>query len=247
METILVTGGTGGLGWPTVEQLNAPGRDVRVLSRKPGPGRYVGDLGTGSGLAAALDGVDTVLHLATSRGIKDSAQTRVLLSAARAADIRHIIYISIVGVEKIPYFYYRNKVECERLISESDIPWTILRATQFHHFVGGFFRSQRRLPALFSLDVPDQPIAVEEVAARLVELTGASPAGRVPDIGGPECLPLSELGRQWQLAHGTKKRQWTLHIPGKTIRPFQAGHHMTPLPGAGRKSFAEYAAEEAGR
>jgi uncharacterized protein YbjT (DUF2867 family) len=240
MSTILVTGGTGGLGRPTVAQLVAAGHEVRVLSRKPGTGRLVGDLSSGAGLSAALEGVATVLHLATNRR-KDAPATARLLDASRAARVKHMVFISIVGVDDIPYFYYRDKVVCEGLVEGSGIPFTILRATQFHDFVADFLRPQRRLPFLVSLDIPDQPIAVEEVAARLVELASGEPAGRVEDIGGPEVRPLREFIDDWQRAFGTTKKVRTLGLGGKTIRAFQAGHHTTPLPGYGRETFAEFA------
>jgi uncharacterized protein YbjT (DUF2867 family) len=240
IATILVTGGTGGLGRPTVELLTAAGHDARVLSRRTG-----GDLSTGVGIASALEGVDTVVHLATSRGTKDSAQTAVLLAAAAAAGVSHLIYISIVGVDDIPFPYYRDKLATERLIEESGVPFTLLRATQFHDFVADFIRPLRRSPVLFALDVSAQPIAVAEVAARLAELAAGAPQGRVADIGGPEQLTVRELVAQWQRAHGTRKPVWRLRIPGKTVRAFKAGHHMTALPGYGRQTFAEFAADQA--
>jgi uncharacterized protein YbjT (DUF2867 family) len=244
MTTILVTGGTGGLGRPTVHRLKAAGYDVRVLSRSPGDGRVVGDLTTGAGLAEALDGVDTVLHLATNRR-KDAPATARLLGAA--AHVRHLVFISIVGVDSIPYGYYRDKVECEALIAASGIPFTILRATQFHDFVGDFLRAQRRLPVVLALGVPVQTIAVEEVADRLVELTGDAPAGRVADIGGPQVTQLTELIATWQSAFGTRKPVWMLHLPGKLVAAFREGRHTTGLPGYGTGTFAQYAAAEAAR
>jgi len=244
MSTILVTGGTGGLGRPTVSLLRAAGHDVRILSRTPGPGHVVGDLETGDGLTAALDGVDTVLHLATNRR-RDAPATARLLSAA--VHVNHVVFISIVGVDRIPYGYYRDKVACEGLIAASGIPFTILRATQFHDFVGAFLRAQRRLPVVLSLGVPVQTIAVEEVAARLVDLAGTAPAGRVADIGGPQVNQLGELVAQWQRAFGTSKPVWTLRLPGATVAAFRAGHHTTGLPGYGTGTFAEYAAAEAAK
>jgi uncharacterized protein YbjT (DUF2867 family) len=244
MTTILVTGGTGGLGRPTVDRLRAAGHDVRVLSRRPGTGHVVGDLATGAGLTAALDGVDTVLHLATNRR-KDTPATAVLLEAAK--HVKHVVFISIVGVERIPYGYYRDKVACERLVAASGIPFTILRATQFHDFVGDFLRAQRRMPVILALGVPVQTIAVEEVADRLVELAGAAPAGRVDDIGGPEITQLTELAAIWQHAFRTRKRVWMLHLPGRLIAAFRAGHHTTGLPGYGRGTFAQYAEREAAK
>ncbi len=243
--TILVTGGTGSLGRPTVEQLRAAGHDVRVFSRKPGPGRVTGDLTSGEGLSEALEGVDTVLHLATSAASgKDAAQTRRLLDASRAAGVAHFVYISIVGVDVNPYPYYKIKFACERAIEESGIPHTILRATQFHSFVAMFVRVQRRLPFILAVDLPVQPMAAEEAAARLVELIEGSPAGAVPDIGGPEQLRLLEAIAMLQTAAGTRKPVWTLPLAGRTIRAFKSGTHMPGLPGFGRETFAEYVQRE---
>ena len=108
--TILITGGTGTLGRPTAELLTVAGRDIRVLSRTPGPGRVVGDLSTGAGLTEALTGVDTVLHLATTASGRDVAQTTLLVDACQAAGVTHLVYISIVGVDAVPYPYYRAKL-----------------------------------------------------------------------------------------------------------------------------------------
>ena len=243
--TILVTGGTGTLGRPTVERLRAAGRDVRILSRTPGPDRVVGDVTSGEGLTEAMRGIDTVLHLATSAGKKDPQQTQNVVDAAVAAGVTHLVFISIVGVDVNPYPYYRAKFESEQIIERSGIPYTILRATQFHDFIAMFLQLQRSLPFIVSLEVPDQPIAVDEVAGRLVELVDAGPSGKVADIGGPEQLPLRALIDLWQAAHGTRKPVWTLRLVGKTIRSFKEGHHMTAMPGYGRETFAEYAARVA--
>jgi uncharacterized protein YbjT (DUF2867 family) len=244
MTTILVTGGTGGLGRPTVELLRKAEHDVRILTRKPGA-EFVGDLTTGVGLANALTGIGTVLHLATSAGSKDVAQTRNVVDASVAAGVKHLVYISIVGVDVVPYPYYRAKLRSEEIIERSGIPFTILRATQFHSFIAMLIQLQRRLPFILAFAVPDQPIAVEEVAERLVELVEAGPSGRVADIGGPEQLTLREAIGIWQTAAGTHKPIWMLHIFGKTIRAFKEGRHMTGMPGYGRETFAEFAAREA--
>lgn len=245
--TVLVTGGTGVLGRHTVELLDRAGHDLRILSRTPGDGRAVGDLDTGEGLAAALAGASTVLHLATSAGTRDAAQARRLVDAGRAAGVAHLVYISIVGVDTVPYSYYRAKHESERVIEGSGIPFTILRATQFHEFIQLFLHLQRRLPVIFSLDVPDQPIAAREVAARLVELVAAGPSGRVADIGGPQQLRLREAIDTWQRAAGTRKPVVTLRLPLKFLAAMRAGEHMTAMPGFGKQTFAEFAAVAAVR
>lgn len=240
---ILVTGGTGALGRPTVALLTAAGHDVRVLSRTRGENR--GDLTSGSGLTEAFDGVDTVLHLATAANSKDVKQTQHAIDAARTAGVGHFVYISIVGVDVVPYPYYRAKLASERIIEDSGVPFTILRATQFHGFLVMLITLQRRSPVILAVDVPDQPIAVEEVAERLAELVEGGPSGRAVDIGGPEQLRLRDAIATWQAAAGTHKPVWMLHFFGKTIRAFKEGRHMTTLPGFGRETFGEYAAREA--
>src|SRR4051794_3521757 len=230
--TILVTGGTGRLGRPTVAALRAHGHPVRILSRHPGPDHAVADLATGEGLGAALEGVDTVVHLATSRS-KDVGQTRMLL-AAMAGCSAHLVFISIVGVDRIPYGYYRDKVASEQAIEASGVAHTIIRVSQFHGFVSEFLDAQRRLPVTLVLPVSAQTIHMPDVAERLAELVAAGPQGRVADLGGPEQLTLTQYARGWQAAHGIRRPIWTLHLPGKTMRAFRAGHHMPGLPGAGR-------------
>ena len=243
--TILVTGGTGTLGRPTVELLRAAGHDVRILSRTAGQGRAVGDVTTGEGLTAAFAGIDTVLHLATSTGSKDPLQTQNVVDASRAAGVTHLIYISIVGVDVVPYSYYRAKLASEKVIEESGIPFTILRASQFHAFLRLFIDLQKKMPMIVAIDAPDQPIAVEEVAARLAELVEGGPSGHVADIAGPEQLQLKDAIATWQRHAGTRKPVWTMPLFGKTIRAFREGHHMTGLPGYGTETFETYAAREA--
>lgn len=248
MSLILVTGGTGTLGRPTVDLLRAAGHDVRVLSRTPGPDRVVGDLSSDPDLPAAFEGADVVLHLATTAGKGDVAQTERVVRASEAAGVGHLVYISIVGVDRVPYPYYRAKLASEHLVEASPVPHTILRATQFHDFIAMFVDLQRRLPVILAIDVPDQPIAVEEVAARLAELVAAGPSGRVADIGGPEQLRLLDAIATLQQHEGTRKPVWRLAIHGKTMRAFREGHHMTALPGYGTETFEAFAARRgAGR
>ena len=239
--TVLVTGGTGTLGRPTVAGLRDAGHRVRVLSRRAGEGHAVGDLSSGAGLDEALDGVATVVPCATTR-FGDLRQTETLIEAAERAAVEHVVFVSIVGVDDIPYGYDRDKVASEQALIASDLGLTILRATQFHDFVAGFLRAQRRLPLLLVPELPVQPITVEEVAARLVEIAGGPPLGRAEDIGGPEVLPMLTAARQWQRAHGTRRRMLPLPMPGRLGAAFRAGRHTTGLPGYGRGTFAEYAA-----
>ena len=241
--TILITGGTGRLGRHVVHALQSRSLDHRILSRRPGDGHVVADLATGEGLVAALDGVDTVLHLATSRS-KDIGQTRHLLSAMAGSNAR-LVFISIVGVDRIPFGYYRDKVASEQAIEASGVPYTIIRVSQFHGFVSEFLDAQHRLPVTVVLPVSAQTIHLPEVAERLADLAQQGPQGRVPDLGGPEQLTLHEYARQWQQHRGVRRPIWTLRLPGRTMAAFRAGYHMPGLPGAGRVTFREYLEEAA--
>jgi uncharacterized protein YbjT (DUF2867 family) len=240
--TVLVTGATGTLGVPTVARLRTAGYDVRALSRRGGPGRVVGDLLTGEGLDAALAGASVVVHLATANRTKDAAMARTLLDAARKAAVEHLVLISIVGIEQIPLGYYRDKVQVERLVVESGVPHTILRATQFHDLVEKLFGVQRRLPVVLAPAFDVQPIAVEDVADRLVELAGSAPAGRVPDIGGPAVRSFPELARVWTAFRGSSRRIVPVRVPGKVFAGYSAGHNLVPGPPYGRITFEEYLA-----
>lgn len=243
--TVLITGGTGTLGSELRRQLQSAGHDVRVFSRRERPAGETssswatGDLATGSGLDAALDGIRTIVHCA-SDGRTDLAAAQNLVTAARRAEVTHLAYISIVGVDKHPFPYYRTKHEVERLIEASGIPWTILRATQFHHLVFGLFRAQRPLPVLFTPAFAFQPIAVSEVATRLGELTLEPPVGRAPDVAGPKVCSGTELAKAYLMRAHSNRRIVPLWLPGKTFAAFAAGVHLAPENRYGTVTFAEF-------
>ncbi|SDY11423.1 NAD(P)H-binding [Modestobacter sp. DSM 44400] len=218
---------------------------MRALSRRTGPGLATGALVTGVGLGAALGGVETVRHLATGRS--DVLAAFHLVAAARAAGIRHLAFISIVGVDRIPFPYYRQRVAIEELVSSSGIPFTIQRATQFHSFLEQFFTGLRFFPVLLAPTFPVQSIAAEEVAALLVQLVGAEPAGRAPDIGGPAARPLRELASVWRRAAGARRPVVPVTFPGRTSRAVTARHALVPGPAYGRTTFEEHLASRYAR
>lgn len=237
MTSILVTGGTGNLGRPTVTRLRNDGHKVRVLSRTEGPDHVVGDLTSGTGLAAAVDDVDLIVHLATGQGRRDVQQTRNLLDAAPPTT--HVVFMSIVGIDRIPLSYYRYKLEAERLV-ESRAAYTILRATQFHTLLDRVF--SLRLPTLLAPAVRLQPIAVEDVAVRLAELVPDPASGRAPDIGGPETRTSPELARTWKAARGSRRPVVPVRAPGKVFRAFRDGAGLVDGTPYGRIAFGEYLA-----
>jgi len=245
--TILVTGGTGTLGRAVVERLLAAGLGVRVLSRRPAPNtqlpcrRMTGDLRSGEGITAAVADTATIIHCATTNGKGDVQAAQTLLAAARQARTRHLLYISIVGVDDVPLGYYRAKAEVEQHLAASGVPWTVLRATQFHDLVTRLFTAQRRLPLLLvPREISFQPIDVRDVAERLVQLAGGTPAGRVPDIGGPQVRTATDLARAYLRA--TSRRRHILRVPiaGKAARGYRAGSHLTPNNATGTITYEQY-------
>ncbi|MFF5454247.1 SDR family oxidoreductase [Streptomyces sp. NPDC012950] len=242
MTTILVTGGTGTLGRLVAERLREGGAEVRVLSRHAQP--YAVDLREGTGLDAAVAGVDTVVHCATTLRGGDDLAARRLIEASRRAGVRHLVYISIVGVDRVPLGYYRTKLAVEKMIEGSGLGWTVLRTTQFHDLVVEVLRNAARLPVVpIPAGVSDQPIEVAEVAARLAGLAAGEPAGRVPDMGGPEVLPFAELARTYLRAIGQHRRLVNVPLAGKAYRGFRAGGHLTPERAVGKVTFEEFLAK----
>ncbi len=210
---VVVTGGTGELGRQVVRQLGSAGRVVRVVSRRPRPaadrGPYdwaAAELMTGDGLRDALAGAATVVHCAGRyRPKEDVAAVRTLLDAARSAGIEHLVAVSIVGIDRIPFPYYRGKVEIEEAIVASGVLYTILRTTQFHELLRTLLAVAAVSPVMPVIDLPFQPIDTGVVAARLAELAGGPPVGRAADLGGPEVRRLTELARDFLAITGRRR------------------------------------------
>ncbi|MCX4833846.1 NAD(P)H-binding protein [Streptomyces sp. NBC_01016] len=242
MTTILVTGGTGTLGRLVTERLRAAGHEVRVLSRHSEP--YAVDLREGGpALDRAVTGVDTIVHCATTQTGGDEKAAAKLIEAARRAEVPHLLYISIVGVDEVPFPYYKAKLAVERLVEESGLGWTVLRATQFHDLVATIVRVAAKLPVvLLPSGVSDQPIEVAEVADRLAELAQSPPAGRVADMGGPEVLAFADLARTYLKATGKRRAVVSVRLAGKAYGAFRAGGHLAPERAVGKVTFAEYVA-----
>ncbi len=245
MGDVLVTGGAGGLGRPLVERLVRSGHTVRIASRSattaapPGVRVYEVDVRSGTGLATAVAGADVVVHLASSpwrpKGIEVGGAGRLLAAIGPARP--HLLYISIVGVDQHPFPYYRAKRAAEQVFEAGAVPFTILRATQFHSL----------LDQLLSLPVcalprgaTFQPIEVTEVADRMAELVGLGPSGRVDDIGGPEVLGVDALTGSYAEVRGRRPRCVTLPAAGKVLGAFAAGLQTCPDHRYGTITWRQY-------
>ena len=247
---VLVTGASGVMGRELVAELSARGHPVRALSRRPQPAAdggiawTRGDLAAGEGLAEAVAGVDAIVHAASDPRHPERVDvlgTRRLLAHARGAGVRHLVYVSIVGTDRIPVPYYRRKAEAEGVVAAGGVPWTIQRATQFHDLLDGYLRRAAAWPAL---PVPAgfqfQPIDPREVAGLLADLVARGPGGRAPDAGGPQVLGTRELAHRWLRASGRRRLVVPLPLPGRAATALRRGINTTPEQCYGRVTWDEW-------
>lgn len=242
-EQVVVTGGTGVLGREVVSRLLEAGVRVRSVNRKPGEARpgltYArADLRSGNGLEEAMAGAKTVVHCAgIMRGEVEAS--RNALRAAKSAE--HFVYVSIVGVDRIPLGYYRAKHEVEGMLEGSGPGWTILRATQFHALVSRIADTLAKSPlAPVPAGIRVQPVDAGEVADRLAELALGAPAGRVPDFGGPEVRSLHELVRSRLAATGRRRVLVPVRFPGRVSAAFRAGGNLAADGVRGEVTYEEF-------
>jgi uncharacterized protein YbjT (DUF2867 family) len=254
-DVILVTGGTGTLGRHVIARLQQAGRPLRVLSRRPPASPtvqyYAGDLATGAGVDQAVQGVAIVIHCAGSpKG--DDVKAHHLVQAAQRRGVRHLVNISVVGADRIPmasgidrtmFGYYGAKFAAERIVEESGIGWTTMRATQFHSLIMTTVRGMAMLPLI---PVPSgfrfQPVDAGEVADRLVELALAPPAGLVAEFGGPRTYTITELLRSFLTATGRRRLLMSMPMPGQAARALREGANLAPHHAVGRRTWEEHLA-----
>jgi uncharacterized protein YbjT (DUF2867 family) len=261
-EEILVTGGTGNLGRLVVARLLEAGRPVRVLSRSASASasatangtvsHVTGDLTTGEGVDAAVRGAGVIVHCAGSQK-GDGEKAAALVRAARAGGGNpHVVYIGVVGADRVPvrsaidramFGYFESKLAAERVIAESGLPWSALRATQFHDLILTVMRGMSKLPIV---PLPSgfrfQPVDAGDVAARLAELALGEPAGLVPDLAGPRIYPMRELLRSYLDATGKHRAAVPLHLPGGAARAYRDGANLAPDRAVGTRTWEDFLA-----
>ena len=243
MASILVTGGTGNLGRHVLPLLRARGHALRLLSRTPREGAefVVGDTVAGTGLAEAVAGVDAVLHLAgSSKG--DDVGTTNLADAARRGGVGHLVMISVIGADTMPIGYFRAKDRAEAALAASGVPFTVLRAAQFHDFAWDMFTPMLKLPVVPAPGaIRLEPVDVGEVAARLAELVDGAPSGRVADLAGPDVIDAPTLLREIAAAKGLRRSLLPMRVPGAIGRAYRDGVNLAgPSAVRGSRTWAEY-------
>jgi len=242
---VAVVGGTGLTGRHVIDVLTRGGHEAVPLARASGV-----DLLTGAGLDAALAGVEATIdvsNVATMKrdvavGFFDKAG-RHLLAAAAKAGVRHHVALSIVGIDRVRTGYYEGKLRQEAVVRSGGVPWSVLRATQFHEFAGQLL-ARVPGPVAFVPAMKVQPIAVREVAEALVALALREPEGMAGDLAGPRVESLVDMARRVVRAGRARRRPVApLWIPG----PARTGGLLPSGPGArGVQTFDEWMAAGAG-
>lgn len=257
MIRTLLTGATGRLGTALRPRLSAAGHDVRAASRSPPAATEADidwvelDLGTEDGIESALENIDVVIHAATApqgdTAAVDGRGTERLLEAAETAGVRNLVYPSIVGVDDVPLSYYEHKASAEAAVEASDVPTTIVRATQFHSFVAELLGYVAKLPVWpLPTRMRVQPVDVGDVADVIVENAVPAAGGRTHCVGGPEIQSVGELARAYRDARGLRRPIIRVPIPSKTVAAFRSGHAVCPDYRAGTVTWQEWLSEQYG-
>lgn len=224
MTTIAVAGGTGVLGRQVVDAVRRRDATPVVVARSQGV-----DLTSGEGLDRALEGVDVVIDASNVAALRAKAAvaffdaaTGNLLAAGERAGVRHHLAVSIVGSDAVDLGYYFGKRRQEELVRSGPVPWSILRATQFHEFAGQLLE---RSPGPIAL-VPkmlSQPVSSRELAEHLVDVALGTPVGLAADVGGPEQQLMPDLARRLVAHRGRRTKVVAVPLPGRSGGQVAAG------------------------
>ena len=246
---IVIIGGTGLIGSKTVERLRKQGHEVVAASPNTGVNTI-----TGEGLAEALVGTQVVVDLANSPSFEDKAvleffetSGRNLFAAEKAAGVKHHIALSVVGTERLlEAGYFRGKLAQEKLIKASGIPYTIVHSTQFMEFLSGIAQSGTVGDTVRLSPAHVQPIASDDVADAMADVTLAAPVNGTIEIAGPERFRLNELVARYLKAMGDARKV----VPDPEARYFGARLQDGSLvsdnnPRLGRITFEQWFATSA--
>jgi uncharacterized protein YbjT (DUF2867 family) len=164
------------------------------------------------------------------------------VDAAAAAGVGHFVEIGIVGAESIAPLvpYYRVKVSQEQVVQTGRVPWSLLRATQFHDFLAPMVSGLARLPVLMAPAIRFQPVDRGEVAVAMADAVEAGPAGRLPDFAGPQALPMVDFARSWLQAQGRHQRAVAIPLPTRYGRRLREGALCNPERAVGRLTFSAW-------
>ncbi len=224
-----VLGGTGAAGGAAVRALRRRGIEVRVLARR-GEGRGRVDVGREDGLEAAFAGIDVLVETLNGPPRRASAAAAVLvdgvdraLRVARAAGVGHVVSLSVLGAERVPFGYYRVKVDQEQVVRGAALPWTIVRATQFHGLVAAAFAASARVGALLAPRGVLQPVDVDAVGEALAEAVERREPEAIQEVAGPQIASVASLAKAYRAQRGLRRPIVALPPVGRALRAVASG------------------------
>jgi uncharacterized protein YbjT (DUF2867 family) len=215
----------------------------------------MGDLATGEGLREAAAGVEAIVHCASNPKDPqpvDVAGTRALLEVARAEGQPQVVYISIVGVDRSAYGYYQAKYKVEGLIEQSGLPWTVLRATQFHtlvhdRFIAPAVDASSPAEIVIPAGLRFQSVDISDVAERLIALLEQGPARQTLEMGGPQTLTLEEMTDTYLWVRGVAATVRSEPAQGGLFDVFRSGINLVPAHAEGTITWEQYLRRVYGR
>ncbi len=240
---VAVLGGTGLLGREVVRELATDGTDHTIAGRSAaGPNAVAVDIATGKGLPEAIHDCNTVILLSSNPAKSKQVDVEGTRRLIPLIGDRHLVYISIVGVDRHPFRYYRAKYDAEQMIAASVENYSILRATQFHELLVVVLGKLARMwpYCLVPSGFVFQPVDIGEVARQLVDSANAGPAGMLPDLAGPEIIDIKTLARTYMTAIGRERPVVGVYVPGKSARAFRDGIHTNPDRAVGSKTWEQH-------
>lgn len=260
MARILVTGGTGALGTDLVARLAQTPHIIRITSRQPKPAEAKTEWAqvnfeSQRDFSEAVRDVDVIVHCASSPTRNtyqaDVIGTQNLLASARQAKVKNFIFISIVGIDRIPYSYYLHKLAIEKDIKESGVPYSIARVAQFHGFIDMLLGLTKRLWWMPILTLPTnwqlQTIDTREVSTYLAPFIEKDATGRIDNVAGPQVLRLGDMARQWRDIQGGYKPIIRLPMFGKIAHGVDQCYLTAPDKAYGSITWADYLREKYAR
>lgn len=256
MARILVTGGTGHLGSDLVARLAQTPHTLRITSRQAKPAEAKTEWAqvnfeTQTDFSDAVRDVDVIVHCASS-SFRNTYQSDVigtqnLLAAARQAKVKNFLFISIVGIDRIPYSYYLHKLTIEKDIKESGVPYSITRISQFHSFIDILLSLTKRAWWLPIVPLPTswqfQTIDTRDAATYLMPFIENGATGRIDNVAGPQVMRLGEMAQQWRDIQGSHKPIVPLPMFGQIAHGFSQGYNTAPNQAYGSITWADYLQE----
>ena len=241
-----VLGATGTAGSAAAAELSSRGHEVVRLGRRKAD-RHV-DVVSGEGLDEAFAGLDALVECLNGPGPKAAECRPVLvdgvraaLAAAARAGVGHAVSLSIVGCDRVPYAYYKVKVEQEEVVRAAPLPTSVVRATQFPQLIDYALGATKRLGIIPAPPLVFQPVHPEDMAIALAEVVERGPG---PDaaIAGPEVLELRDMALSWRAARGSRRPVVPLPAFGATLTAIAAGGLTDQGAAQGARTWSDYLA-----